>query len=63
MSLGIFSVLSQNLLSQKKKQRHERIWYKVGVIWGRQEKKNTTHPKCSSVSNAKLTLRACVFWE
>ena len=27
------------------------------------EKKTTTHPKCSSVSNAKLTLRACVFWE
>lgn len=44
MSLRIFSVLSQNLLSQKKKysKRNERICYKVEVVWrGKAEKKRT----------------------
>lgn len=59
MSLRIFSVLSQNLLRKKKSKRNERIWCKGEVIWGEAEKKRT---KCSSVSNAKLTLSARVLW-
>lgn len=46
MSLRIFSVLSQNLLSQKKKnsKRNGRIWCKVEVVWREEAEKNRT--KC-----------------